>query len=353
MHFKYLFFLLCFVGFLFSCKKAQPDDVIMTEEKQGGLLVLDEGLFQQNNAHLSYVDFVNSSVNNSFFEQKVGRPLGDTGNDIQEYQGRIYIVVNVSSTLEILDKASGTLIQQIPMQANGQAKQPRYIAFSGNQAFITCYDGFVDVLDLSSLTITQRIAAGANPEELVISNNKLYVANSGGLNAPNVDSTVSVIDLLSLAEIKRIVIGPNPGSLTVDDAGEVYAISRGDYAAVPSRLHRISSLTDEIVQTFTDRDVSLIEKMDGYLITVCKENGIQKIRLLDATSETFSNDEFLVFGQFETLYAIQYSPVTQKVYCFDAKSYVNSGSVFSFTKDGQLTAKYPVGLNPKRLIVYE
>ena len=41
---------------------------------------------------------------------------------------------------------------------------------------------------------------------MAYANGNIYVANSGGLNFPNVDSTLSVIDVNSEIELMKIVI---------------------------------------------------------------------------------------------------------------------------------------------------
>ena len=202
-----LFVILLIGACSFSCKKKKVPQPEAPQTLQHGMLVLNEGLFQQNNSTLGWFNFSDNSYTGNFFEQKTNRSLGDTGNDMKKYGGKIYVIVNVSSTVEILDASTGNSISQISMIAGGTPKQPRYIAFHGSKAYITCYDGYVDVLDTASLSITSRIPVGANPEGLAVSNGKLFVANSGGLNSPNVDSTVSVIDLVSQQEIKVIETG--------------------------------------------------------------------------------------------------------------------------------------------------
>ena len=220
---------------LASCKKDDDPtgDVIL----KNGMFALCEGLFQQNNSSLTWVNFNNGSSVKGFFQNKNERGLGDTGNDMRRYGGKIYIVVNVSSTIEVLNASTGFVQEQIQMIENGVSKQPRSIAFSGGKAYISCYDGFVDVLDTASLTIVNRIPVGSNPEGLEVSGDKLFVANSGGLNFPAVDSTVSIIDLNTEMELSRVVVGKNPGDVEVDSQGDVYVISRGDYTTIPSRMH--------------------------------------------------------------------------------------------------------------------
>ena len=81
--------------FLFSCKKDIVENKVVVNQLHQGALVLNEGLFQQNNSSLSWVDYYDYSTQNEFFELKSGRKLGDTGNDMQQYGGKIYVVVTV------------------------------------------------------------------------------------------------------------------------------------------------------------------------------------------------------------------------------------------------------------------
>jgi hypothetical protein len=341
-----------------GCKKKITTEVddskLDSSSLKNGMLVLCEGLFQQNNATISWVDFSNNTTDNLFFTNKTGRLLGDTGNDMQIYGGKIYIVVNVSSTIEILDKSNGKSLKQISMMNGTIAKQPRSIAFYGSNAFVTCFDGYVDVIDTASLLITKRIKVGANPEGLTVSNLKLYVSNSGGLNTSKVDSTVSVINLISLEETEKITVGKNPGSILTDSKGDVYVIARGDYSSIPSRMIRINSVSD-IVETIFPFEISGMEKMEDNLVLTYKSNGssLSKIGIFDPIKEVFSTPELISSTNFTTLYGVQYRASNNKIYCFDAMSYTNSGYVKVFSASGIFETSYHVGLNPSKLIFYE
>lgn len=346
--------ILVIVLFVFSCKKKKAEEPEAPQTLQHGMLVLNEGLFQQNNAALGWFSFSENSYTGNFFEQKTNRSLGDTGNDMQRYGGKIYVIVNVSSTVEILDASTGNSISQISMIANGTPKQPRYIAFHGPKAYITCYDGFVDVLDTASLSITTRIPVGANPEGLTVSNGKLFVANSGGLNFPNVDSTVSVIDLGSLQEITRITVGKNPGSIQTDPSGDVYVITRGDYASVPSRMHRINAGTNALAQSFPFDAGGISLFNNNFLISYHDfSSGNNRIALFDTNTETIVNPQYIPTSGIQTLYGVYYSNITNKVYCLDAKNYTVTGQVHVFSPNGIFETSYNVGLNPTSILIYE
>ena len=338
-----------------GCKKhtANPEQEA-PETLSHGILVLNEGLFNQNNSSLSWINTSDHSVNSSFFEQKTGRGLGDTGNDLKRYGNKLYVVVNVSSTVEILDATTGKSLKQLSMQHNGVPKQPRAIAFFGGKAYITCYDGFVDVLDTAQLVITQRIPTGPNPEGLAVSNGKLYVANSGGLNYPNVDSTVSVIDLNTYQEITRITVGNNPGSVCVDSEGDIYVISRGNYSSIPSRMHRINTQTDQKEQTFSF-DASGISLFNTHLLISYYDysNSTSAIGLFNAQTEQLESASFINTSNIHTLYGVYYSPLTQTIYCSDANEFTSTGFLHLFQENGAFIRSYSTGLNPSKIIVYE
>lgn len=354
MSFKLLLPLLLIVV-LIACKKKKPvEETPAPAQLESGLLVLNEGLFNHNNSGLSWINTADHSVGNQFFEEKTGRGLGDTGNDMKRYGGKVYIVVNVSSTIEVLNAQTGQSIRQITMIADGTPKQPRSIAFHGSNAYVTCYDGFVDVIDTSTLLITQRIAVGSNPEGLAVSNGKLYVANSGGLNYPDVDSTVSVIDLTSHHELQRIVVGKNPGTVCADHQGDIYVISRGNYSSIPSRMHRINTVTDTKEYSYSF-DASGISRMNNFLLITYydQSSANSSIALFDATTEQMTQASFIPTNTITTLYGIQYAPETDRIYCCDANGYTNTGYVHVFTSSGIFELTYTVGLNPSKVLVFQ
>lgn len=338
---------------LFACDKDDNQPTV-TETLDNGILVLCEGLFQQNNSSLSWIDLSNEAVNTDFFTSQNGRFLGDTGNDMKVYGSKIYIIVNNSNTVEVINKKDGKSIKQISMTNGVAAKQPRSIAFYNGKAFVTCYDGFVDVIDTTNLTISQRIPVGSNPEGLAISNGKLFVSNSGGLNYPAVDSTVSIIDLANYTELDRIVVGKNPGAVQVDSEGDVYVIARGNYGTIPSRMVRINSQTNAVEQTFTFDASGMALMQDYFLISFYNySTQTSEIRLFNTLSETLENNNFISTSGLTTLYGIQYNPVSDKIYCLDAMNYTNSGYVRQYTSAGVFEKSYHVGLNPSKLVFYE
>lgn len=345
---------LVLIVFFTACKKEKEEQQVAPAHLQKGLLVLNEGLYQLNNSALSWVNLDKHTVNLDFFTQKTERLLGDTGNDMKRYGGKIYIVVNVSSTIEVLDASSGKSIKQISMLVGSQAKQPRNIAFYGEKAYITCFDGYVDVLDTASLQIETRIQVGLNPEDLTVSGNRLFVSNSGGLNGTEMDSTVSVIDLNSHTETDKIVVGKNPGDMLTDHLGNVYVVVRGNYSSIPSRLKKINPTSLQITKVF-EVEASGIERMNAKLLILNYNYATQSnsIHLLDVVSETIEQEDFIDLSSVSTLYGVYYLSDLQQLAILDANQFTNSGSVKLFNLQGDFIRSYTVGLNPTAVIYFK
>lgn len=351
---RYISFFILF-SVLLSCNKEKTEPSVSNSAiTQSGMLVLCEGLFQQNNSTLSWINLDDETVENQYFLNQNGRLLGDTGNDMAEYGSKVYVVVNVSSTIEVLDKSSLTSLKQIDMKSNGVPKSPRKIKFHNGLGYITCFDGYVDVLDTNSLSIITRIKVGENPEDLTFANEKMYVTNSGGLNVPDVDSTVSVINITTNEELKKITVGKNPGGIVTDSEGDVYVISRGNYGSIPSRMVRVNSASDEVEQTFSFNASGITKMESNFIIRYSDFNTLSStVNLFDPLSETIIQSDFLEMNQFTTLYSVAYNPINQKIVCTDAMSYTNTGYVKVFNSQGVFEKSYHVGLNPNSIVFYE
>ncbi|MES2799571.1 MAG: DUF5074 domain-containing protein [Bacteroidota bacterium] len=335
-----------------ACK--EPDVTQPIDQMKNGMLVLCEGLYQQSNASLSWVDLSDENVYNDFFTTKNGENLGDTGNDLKVYGNKIYIILAGSNTVEVLNKKTGSRIKQISMLNGSQSKTPRAIAFYNGKAFVACQDGFVDVIDTISLTIATRIQVGSNPEDLAVANNKLYVSNSGGLNFPNYDSTVSVVNLSTFTEVKKIAVGMNPGCIIEDDAGDIYVVTRGDYSAIPSRMHRINTTTDDLTQSFSFDALSISKMAGNFLVTYYNYTTQQHtIRLFDPLTEQLLADPFFSAPEVQTLYGIEYDEHRNKIFCLDALNFTNTGFVRQYSSAGVYEKSFHVGLNPNSILVYD
>ena len=146
-----------------------------------GFYVLNEGNMGANKATIDYFDYKNTRYARNIYPSRnpsVVMELGDTGNDIAVYGGRLYIVLTGSHKVEVCDAITAERIGQVDISS------PRYIAFDGNYAYVTSEvggtgdNGSVVRFNLSTLKTEGSVSVGLVPEEMVVTGGKLYVANS-------------------------------------------------------------------------------------------------------------------------------------------------------------------------------
>ena len=350
--------------FYASCDDMEDKPVTSTVEGQitetgtAEIYILSEGLFNLNNSSLTRYSFRTHQLKTNYFSTINKRGLGDTANDIALYGNKLYIVVNVSSTLEVVDFTTGQSIKQIPMRTeNGSSRQPRHIAFHKDKAYVCSFDGTVARIDTTSLEIEATVKAGRNPESLCVQNEKLYVSNSGGLDYTEgigVDNTVSVIDLASFTEIKKITVGPNPGCILPDSENFVYVathgknIVEGDY-----HLVKINSHTDEVERVFDEKVMNFaIQGNVGYLYNYNYQTEDASIKMFNLQTGETIREHFITDGtQIHTPYGIHINPYSGNIYITEAYSYTVTGDVLCFNQNGQLQFRLNrIGLNPNTVV---
>ena len=354
-YFLFLLFLMIFP----SCDDMKDQDPTqfgqVIEGETTKIMVLSEGLFNMNNSTLSMYNPSTGKIERDYFQAKNKRGLGDTANDMALYGGKLYVVVNVSSQLEVIDAESGKSLQQIPLfDENKIARQPRFITFYENKAYVCSFDGTVVRIDTASLKVDGVVYAGSNPDGISVANGKIYVSNSGGLNFPKYDNTVSVIDIATYKEIKKIIVAVNPSFMHADNQGDIYVVSRGDYGKNEYKFQRINTITDELQETFTGMNVLnfTIHKDTAYLYSYDFESGNSWIKVFDCFTETIINEQFISDGtKVETPSGIQVNPYNGDVYLTDAKSFIINGDVMCFDRHGKLKFRVnEIGLNPKKVV---
>jgi len=348
---NFLLIVLALSAVLTACHKNNDTAPAVVYPINKGLFVVNQGNYNSNNSTMSYYDNASQTVTADIFSSINGAKLGDTGNDVEIYGSKTYIVVNVSSTVEVINTRTGKSIKQLSFKtATGAPSQTRWITFYKGNAFVTSYDNKVSVIDTASLTVTKPIAVGANPEQMAIANGKLYVANSGGLQA-TFSNTVSVIDLSTLAVIKTINVGTNPLSVAASSYGDVYVTAQGDYGNILPSLTIINSTTD-VAAAPVNTDIAygspfVISGDIAYYF-----GGDNKVKTYNVKTKTAASASFVTDATtFTAPYALTVDDATGEVFVGDAKNYVTNGSVTALDKTGKKEYAFTVGLIPGKIAI--
>ncbi|RYY58015.1 MAG: YncE family protein [Chitinophagaceae bacterium] len=318
-----------------------------------GVFTLSEGPFGQAATTLTFYNPVTNTASTDFYENANNSSLESLGNDMIIYGSKMYIVVNVGSSLTVADAKTAKLIQNIPFETPGGDKlEPRYVVPYKGKVLVSSWDGTVAVIDTVSLTISKFITVGANPEQMAVVGDKLYVANSGGLQAV-MDSTVSVVDLISMSETSKIVVGVNPNYIVADNNGSIYVASTGNYWDIGPKLTKINTANNTITKV-ADTAVAKMAFHDGLLYTTGGYLGSQFVRTLNTTDFAATSPNFVTDGTAITqAYGITVDPQNNDVYVTDAKNFMGSGEVFCFDKNGKKKFSFPVapGIGPNTVIL--
>lgn len=362
MKYKYLI-LFVFSLLIHACDditdKDSPEDNggSNTETGTAGIYVLSEGLFNLNNSTLMFHSLKNGQTDTDYFRSKNHRGLGDTANDMAIYGSKLYIVVNVSSQIEVIDRASGLSLKRIPvLNENGSSRQPRYIAFHKDKAYVCSFDGTVARIDTTSLEIEEYATVGRNPDGICVQGDKLYVSNSGGLDwdGIGVDNTVSVVSTEPFKEIKKIQVGYNPGRIRADNYGHVYVATRGkDISAGDYNFVQIDTRTDEVKQIYDEKVMNFaINDQLAYLYNFNYTTQDSQIKVFNLQTGTTLREDFITDEtEINTPYGIYVNPYSGNIYITDAYNYLVRGDVLCFNPQGKLIYRLTnIGQNPNTVV---
>ena len=356
--FYYFMLAISIVPFFSSCDDNNNfEDVKLST----GVYVLNAGKFGNNNSTITYYDFSTGFATTDVFAQKNGRILGDTGEDIIQYGAKIYISVYGSGLIEVVDPTTLLTIKTISLKdSQNNTLYPRSLNSANGKIYIVLYNGYVAQMDTTTYAIDKTIAVGPNPDRSVIANNKLYVANTGGM-ATVMDSTVSVINLTTFSEEKKIVTNLNPsGDLISDSQGDVYVSSLGDYYTNLGKFQRIEAGTGKVTNIDLKINGSsiIVRGMDvyndrAYIYSFDYDENWQAtnkaITVYDLKNEKIITENLISSTIEKTPYAIAVDPGHGDIY-LGVTDYKTTGKVYCFNNKGTQRYTFGSGLNPAQLL---
>lgn len=361
---KFWFIMILAMFVFYSCREDELvvpteydiiNDTPLPNSKVRGFYLVNEGNMGSNKCTLDYFDYQTGLYARNFYAERnpnVIKELGDVGNDIQIYGSKLYVVVNCSHKVEVLDARTGVRIGQVNIP------NCRYIRFYKGAAYVSAYVGPVLIdptapkgavykVDTTSLAVKAKVTVGYQPEEMEIIDDYMYVANSGGYRPPVYDNTVSVIQMEDFKQVQQIPVGINLHRLKKDKYKKLWVTSRGNYENVPSRLFVLSKrpgynqmiVTDTIpvacsnMAFYGDSLYYYATEWNNYTQKNTINYGIINIKTKKVVSKNFITD-----GSEKDItipYGIAIHPETGDIFVTDAKNYVSSGTLYCFDRNGK------------------
>jgi hypothetical protein len=352
-------------------------DKIDPNSKIAGMYLVNEGNMGSNKCTLDFLDYTEGIYMRNIYPERnptIVKELGDVGNDVQIYGNKLYIIVNCSNKVEVLDARTGVRIKQI------EIPNCRYICFRREHAYVSSYVagvlidpnaplGAVFKIDTASLQVVDKVTVGYQPEEMVVLGDYLYVANSGGYRVPYYDNTVSVVEFEGFRQEQQIVVGLNLHRIKADKYGKLWVSSRGNYndiyspyGSVPSNLFVLDKRVgyNEMIVTDTINVPCSNMAIHGdslYLYSHDYDNitqqstltyGIINIKTKKVVSKNFITDG--TEKEIKMPYGISIHPETGDIYVTDAKNYVSTGTLSCYNKEGKRKWRVSTGDIPAHMV---
>jgi len=307
---------------------------VIPDSTQGGIFIVNEGLFMQGNGELSFINLgLNQLFNNVFFQAN-NKNLGDVFQSINIINGNAYLVVNNSSKIEIINpftfKSLGTI---------SGLNSPRYIVkTSTNKAYVSdLYDNHISVIDLSTNLITGKIPFKGWSEEMLSLNGKMYVTNIRS-------KFIGIIDENTHLLIDSIETPFASKNIVKDSANNIWVLC-GDANASDKRHFLIKiNVNQKSVEKKLEFKVPnssanrlKINNEGNSLFWI--DESVFKMNIYDTilpATALINNDKKLFYG-------LGIDPFKNEIYVSDVKDFNSISDVYRYNFNGQLLGKFSAG----------
>ena len=323
----------------FSCKKDTIDEPTPTTSftaEVNGIYICNEGTFTDGNATISYTNGTEAETIQDVYKIANDEDLGDVGQSMTKINNKIYIVVNNSSKIEVVEattmKKSATITG---------FNSPRFmIEASPGKAYVTdLYANGISIVDLSSNLITGNIQLNGSTEDLFLYNGKVYVTNLSTSYLYIIEPTTDILE-------DSILIGPGGNSLQLDMNNKLWVLCGGDYlTSAPGSLHRIDPATKmiEFSQAFPASDFPtrlIINETNDELYFL--NLNVYKMQITDSSLPTSS----FVDAAGKSFYGMAFDRVSRVLYVSDVIDYQQAGRIYRYDPTGTLLNSLPAGIIP-------
>ena len=344
---KTLILLSVFLFLFWGCESSTETPPIVELNK--AVIVVNEGGYTQNNSSISTYSLEDKTVQNDvYYNANAKKNLGASANDMVIVGDKGFIAVTVSNKIHVVKVSDLTSVDSIDFKPYGG---PAKIVISGTYGYVTTLNSMLVKFDISSFSVIDTMSVGFKPEGIAISDEKIFIANSGY----GAGTTVTVVDEGTFKIVKSITVRINPTNV-VSDGNDVFVVSTGTYTF--NGGDGIGMVTKIDASSMAILDTLLIGNNPGRLalgndkeLYVINGDGI--VHVAGATMSIIK--ETLVSGGdvnniYFTVNAVGYDRDADLLYLGNPKDYQQNGEVAIFNSSGIEEGRFDVGISPRAVV---
>ncbi len=352
-NFLNVLFLVAAVLGLASCSEDNKYEGVGLKAVSDGAYVVAYGT-STNPANLSYIDYTSGESTTSVFAKANGSSLGTGANDGLVYGSKMYIVVDGSATIEVVDKTTLKSIKQIKttdLLGTELGTNPRHIIAGNGKIYFTTYHGIVAAVDTTTYALSNKYTVGSYPEGLVGVDNYIYVANS---NYGMGNGTISAINLTDGSVETQVISGvTNPVKLFYAN-NSLYVLDNGSYDSSYNQIGAGVKLINGTTST-TLFDATMADLYQGNFYFVNAAYSVGATNPVTYGIYTLATKTTTAFaGTVDSPAQIAVDPITGRVFIASNSissethkaDYNKNGYVREFTSMGTTVKDYVCGAAP-------
>ena len=333
-----------------SCVKDKPDPVTPPPPAEEGrqVYIADEGSLGNGNASLTVYNIDKGIAYNNVYFQKNGQPLGDVFQSMLLQEDRLYLAVNNSDKIAVVNQKDFSLIGNITV------RKPRYmLQVSEDKMYVSClFYPEINIVNPKTMQVTGKITTDyANTEGMTLLNGKVYACNWD-----TACSYLYEIDPATDAITHRIPLaGRAPQQVIVDRDQKLWVLAGNVYKKKTASLTRIDPVSRTTLKSFVFPDQADVMKPvfnpakdTMYYLGVnysggTAYNGLYRMNI-DAAA--LPAQQFVAAQPLQYYWGLGIDPVTGFIYLSDPKGFLQKGSVTIYRQDGSTVNRFDTDLGP-------
>lgn len=320
--------------FTTSCRTDDPIDEPQPKGAyENGIFLSNEGNFGSPTATVSFISNDLSVENKIYSANNGGAVLGDVLQNIGVNGDNAYLILNNSNKIEIVNRYTFKKVATV----SDQVSQPRYIAFAGNNYYVTNSSGsskFVNVYNSTTNAFVKKIDLTSSGERIVEASGKIFVQNASFGSG----NKITIINPTSNTVEKEVTVPNGNIKKTISAGGNVYTIAS---TSTDSYIYKLSP-TGAISSTTTLSGIANGNNLEIDGTKFFFSSGA-KVYSMDLSSTVIPTTPVLTLtdNSWSALYG--FSVIDGKIYISNANGFTADSTVEIYSTTGTLLKTVTAG----------